>query len=426
MIDYAKIQLIAGKGGNGAVAFRREKFEPTGGPAGGDGGSGGSIYLEATRELSTLEEFRYKTKYKAQDGEDGMGKKKFGKDGEDLILKVPLGTIVREAESGIIVKDLNTEGEKFLIAKGGKGGKGNVHFKNSIRQAPRFAQNGFEGQKIDIKLELKILADVGLIGLPNVGKSTLISVITKAKPKIANYHFTTLDPNLGVVKVDHERSFIVADIPGLIEGASQGLGLGHDFLKHIERCRLLVHLVDISGIEGRDPIEDFELINKELELYNEKLSQKPQIVALNKTDLDFNDNAKKFIEKYKDKYEIFKISAATTSGIKELIDRITTILSNSEIKQFELEEEINEAYLEEYYKKKEVFDLNFAIEDGIYRAYGKRIDSLLEKVNMEDYDSRIFFESTLKEMGIFDKFKEMGINEGDTVAIGDLVFEYYE
>lgn len=426
MIDKAKIELISGNGGNGAVAFRREKFEPTGGPAGGDGGDGGDIFIVATRELSTLEEFRYKTKYKAQDGENGMSKKRFGKKGDNLILKVPIGTIIREEVSGKIIKDLSVEGENFLIAKGGRGGKGNVHYKSSTRQAPRFAQEGRKGQKISILLELKILADVGLVGLPNVGKSTLISVISEAKPKIANYHFTTLDPNLGVVKVDRERSFIVADIPGLIEGASQGIGLGHDFLKHIERCRVLVHLVDISGIEGRNPIEDFELINKELELYNKSLKDKIQIVALNKSDLDFENKADEFIKNYENEFKIFKISAATTTGIKELIDEITRVLASTNIKPYVLDEIIDENYLEEYYSQKEEFDLNYTIEDGIYVAYGKRIDNLLNKVNLEDYDSRMFFEKTLRNMGIFDKFKDMGIQEGDTVAIGDLMFDFYE
>ncbi|WP_270596562.1 GTPase ObgE [Anaerococcus vaginalis] len=427
MIDYAKIELQAGKGGDGAVAFRREKYEPTGGPAGGDGGDGASIYIKATNSLSTLEEYRYKTKYKATNGEDGMGKKRFGKKGEDLYLYVPVGTIVRESTSGKIIKDLKKNGEEFLIAKGGKGGKGNVHYKSSTRQAPRFAQKGKEGQKITISLELKILADVGLVGLPNVGKSTLISVISKAKPKIANYHFTTLDPNLGVVKIDKERSFIVADIPGLIEGANEGLGLGHDFLKHVQRCKILVHLVDISGFEGRDPIEDFELINKELKLFDENLYKKYQIVALNKSDLDFNENYKKFEEKYSDKYKIFRISAATTNGIKDLIDEVSTVLYNFEDEQYNLDEKVDETYLEEFYDKSIASDeLNFEIEDGIYVCNGYRIDKLLEKVNLDDYDSRMYFEKNLREMGVFEKFVEMGIQEGDSVAIGDIVFDYYE
>lgn len=427
MIDYAKIELQAGKGGDGAVAFRREKYEPTGGPAGGDGGDGASIYIKATNSLSTLEEYRYKTKYKAPNGEDGMGKKRFGKKGEDLYLLVPVGTVIRENISGKIIKDLKKNGEEFLIAKGGRGGKGNVHYKSSTRQAPRFAQKGKEGQKIEISLELKILADVGLVGLPNVGKSTLISVISKAKPKIANYHFTTLDPNLGVVKIDKERSFIVADIPGLIEGANEGLGLGHDFLKHVQRCKILVHLVDISGFEGRNPIEDFELINNELKLFDENLYNKYQIVALNKSDLDYNENYKKFEEKYADKYKIFRISAATTSGIKELIDEVSKVLNDFEDEKYILDEEVDEAYLDEFYDKSLASDeLNFEIEDGIYVCSGYRIDKLLEKVNLDDYDSRMYFERNLREMGVFDKFIEMGIQEGDSVAIGDIVFDYYE
>ena len=427
MIDNAKIELQAGKGGDGAVAFRREKYEPTGGPAGGDGGDGASIYIKSTNSLSTLEEFRYKTKYKATNGEDGMGKKRFGKKGEDLYLFVPVGTIVREVTSGKIIKDFKKNGEEFLIAKGGRGGKGNVHYKSSTRQAPRFAQKGKEGQKITVNLELKILADVGLVGLPNVGKSTLISVISKAKPKIANYHFTTLDPNLGVVKIDKERSFIVADIPGLIEGANEGLGLGHDFLKHVQRCKILVHLVDISGFEGRDPIEDFELINNELKLFDENLANKYQIIALNKSDLDLNENYKKFEEKFSEKYKIFRISAATTNGIKELIDEVSNVLYSFDDEQYNLDEEVDEDYLDEFYDMSVASDeLNFEIEEGIYVCSGYRIDKLLEKVNLDDYDSRMYFERNLREMGVFDKFREMGIQEGDLVAIGDIVFDYYE
>lgn len=426
MIDFAKISLKAGDGGNGAVAWRREKYEPTGGPAGGDGGDGGSIIIKATRNLSTLDDFKYKTKYKAENGEPGGKSKKFGKKGENLILKVPVGTILREAETNTIIKDFKIDNEEFVIAKGGKGGRGNVHFKNSIRQAPRFAENGKKGQEIDLVMELKVLADVGLVGLPNVGKSTLISVITSAKPKIANYHFTTLDPNLGVVNIDNERSFIVADIPGLIEGANEGQGLGHDFLKHIERCRVLVHLVDISGIEGRDPIADFRLINEELKLYNDKLSEKPMIVALNKSDLDFNENASKFIEEFKDEYQIFKISAATTDGIKNLLDATYDLLLESEEFQYDLIENIDENFLEEYYNKEIEYDLQFAKDNEIFVVFGKRIDNLLERVNLEDYDSRMYFESKLREMEVFDKLKEMGIEEGDSVAVGDIVFEYYE
>lgn len=426
MIDYAKISLKAGDGGNGAVAWRREKYEPTGGPAGGDGGNGGSIIIKATRNLSTLEEFRYKKEFKAENGEQGGKNKKFGKKGEDLYIPVPVGTLIREAETNTIIKDMTKDGEEFLIAKGGRGGRGNVHFKNSIRQAPRFAESGKKGQEINLIFELKVLADVGLVGLPNVGKSTLLSVISKAKPKIANYHFTTIDPNLGVVKVDRERSFIVADIAGLIEGANLGSGLGHDFLKHIERCRVLIHVVDVSGLEGRDPIEDFKLINKELELYNENLSKKPMIVALNKSELDYNDNASKFIETFGKDYKIFKISAATTNGIKELIDYTTEELENSNEKEFALYEEVDENFLNEFYNKEVDFDLNIKKENEIYLVYGKRVDNLLKRVNIDDYDSMIYFESTLREMGVFEKLKEIGIEDGDSVAVGDIVFEYYE
>ena len=426
MIDFAKINLKAGDGGNGAVAWRREKYEPTGGPAGGDGGDGGSIIIKATRNLSTLDDFKYKTKYKAENGQPGGKSKKFGKKGEDLLLKVPVGTILREAESNTIIKDFKKDNEEFIIARGGKGGRGNVHFKNSIRQAPRFAEKGKKGQEIDLIMELKVLADVGLVGLPNVGKSTLISVITSAKPKIANYHFTTLDPNLGVVNIDNERSFIVADIPGLIEGANEGQGLGHDFLKHIERCRVLVHLVDISGIEGRNPIDDFNLINEELKLYNDKLSEKPMIIALNKTDLDFNNNAERFIKKFGSKYQIFKISAATTDGIKDLLDATYNTLLESEDDQYNLIEDIDETFLDQYYNKEIDYDLQFRKEGDIYVVYGKRVDNLLERVNLEDYDSRMYFESKLREMEVFDKLIEMGIEEGDSVAVGDIVFEYFE
>lgn len=426
MIDYARVSLKAGDGGNGAVAWRREKYEPNGGPAGGDGGNGGSIIIKATRNLSTLDEFRYKTKYKAQNGEAGGKKKKFGKKGDDLIIKVPVGTLVREANSEVIIKDMNKDGEEYVIARGGRGGRGNVHFKNSIRQAPRFAELGRKGQEIEVIFELKILADVGLVGLPNVGKSTLISVISKARPKIANYHFTTIDPNLGVVNIDSERSFIVADIPGLIEGASDGSGLGHDFLKHVERCRVLVHLVDISGIEGRNPIEDFKMINEELKLYNEKLAQKPMIIAMNKSDLDFNNNTDAFVKEFSDKYDIYKISAATTVGIKELVDAISELLAKSDIKEFDPMEEVDTEFLDKYYDREIEYDLNFRKENEIFVVDGKRVDKLLEKVDLEDYDGKMYFEKTLREMEVFDKLKEMGIQEGDSVAFGDLVFEYYE
>lgn len=426
MIDYVNISLKAGNGGNGAVAFRREKFEPTGGPAGGDGGDGGSIYLKATSNLTTLEDFTYKKNFKAENGQDGMGKKMFGKKGEDLIIEVPLGTLVREEESRTVVKDMRQDGELFLIARGGKGGKGNARYKNSVRQAPRFAQQGSKGDQINLILELKMLADVGLVGLPNVGKSTFISVISNAKPKIANYPFTTLDPNLGVVRLDEERSFVVADIPGIIEGASEGVGLGDEFLKHIERCRILVHLVDISGLEGRNPIDDFKLINKELELYSDYLKDKPMIVVLNKVDLDINDNASKFIEEYGRDYKIFKMSAATRQGVKDVLDEISEYLSKTTPLQYKLEEEEDKDFLKKFYGKKEEADLNFSYDGKTYFVYGARIDKLLEKINFEDYESRIFFETRLQEMGVYDKLEEMGIEDGDPLCVGDLEFDYYK
>ncbi|MCI5840167.1 MAG: GTPase ObgE [Peptoniphilaceae bacterium] len=426
MIDSATIELTAGNGGDGAVSFRREKYEPAGGPAGGDGGDGGNIYIVSTSEMSTLIDYTFKDKYKAGNGEHGGKNKKFGKKGEGLILKVPVGTYIREKESKVIIKDFKKDGEKFLIAKGGRGGKGNVHFKSSTRRTPRFAQKGSLGNHIEVILELKLLADVGLVGLPNVGKSTLISVISNAKPKIANYHFTTLDPNLGVVKVDDSRSFIVADIPGLIEGASEGIGLGDEFLKHIERCRILVHVIDISSSEGRNPIDDFETIKNELKNYNEKLIDKKQIIVLNKIDIDYNNNSDDFINKYKNEYDIFKISSATTKGTKELVNKLTEELSHIEKKAYELEEEVDESFLEKYYNREIVFDLNFMKEDNIYIAYGKRIENLLERINFEDYDSRMYFEKTLRDMGVFEEFTKMGIQDGDIIKIGQLEFEYYE
>lgn len=425
MIDIATIQLTAGNGGNGAVSFRREKYEPSGGPNGGDGGNGGSIYLIASSELTTLSDFKYKTKYKAQNGQNGQKSNKFGSKGEDLYLKVPVGTIIREKDSGKIIKDLKENGQEFLIAKGGKGGKGNARYKNSVRQAPRFAQVGEKGQYIEIIMELKMLADVGLIGLPNVGKSTLISVMSNANPKIGNYHFTTLDPNLGVVKVDSERSFVLADIPGIIEGASGGLGLGLDFLKHVERCRVLVHVIDISDQEQTDPVKNYEMIRKELSLYNEKLKDKVEVIALNKVDMDFDNNSQVFKENYPDK-KIFEISAITHRGIKELQDYLTEILSKIEINDDILDEKVEESYLDEYYNKEIDFDLNVKKDNEIFVVYGKRIDNLVERINFQDYDSRMFFELKLKEMGVYDMLIERGIKDGDLIRIKNLEFEYYE
>lgn len=315
-VDIAKISVKAGKGGNGSVAFRREKYIPMGGPAGGDGGDGGSVILVADEGLRTLMDFRYKKHYHAENGEDGRGKKQYGSAGEDLYLRVPVGTLVKDAETGIVLADLKTHGQQYVAARGGRGGKGNVKFKSSIRRTPRFAQPGTKGDEREIILELKLLADVGLIGFPNVGKSTILAAITSAKPKIANYHFTTLKPNLGVVSIGEGHSYVLADIPGLIEGASEGAGLGLDFLRHIERTKLLLHVIDASGQEGRDPVEDFHKINDELKQYSNKLSGKEQIIVLNKMELpDAINNAERIKKEFSEKYEIIQVSAATGSGL---------------------------------------------------------------------------------------------------------------
>ncbi|MDD2495732.1 MAG: GTPase ObgE, partial [Tissierellia bacterium] len=318
-IDIAKISVKAGKGGNGCVAFRREKYEPMGGPSGGDGGDGGSIILVADEGLRTLMDFRYKRHYQAENGEDGRNRKQFGSDGKDLILKVPTGTLVKDEETGIVLSDLKENGQRYICAKGGKGGKGNTKFKNSIRRTPRFAEPGTKGQEREILLELKLIADVGLIGFPNVGKSTILASITSAKPKIANYHFTTLKPNLGVVSIGEGHSYVLADIPGLIEGASEGAGLGHEFLRHIERTRVLLHVIDASGQENRDPVEDFYKINDELNQYSDKLSDKKQIIVLNKMDLpQAQENLDKIKAEFSSKYEIFQVSDVTGQGLDDL------------------------------------------------------------------------------------------------------------
>lgn len=424
-IDIAKIQLKAGNGGHGAVAFRREKYEPSGGPAGGDGGNGGSVILEVDEGLRTLMDFKYKKSYKAEAGEDGRNKKQYGKAGEDLILKVPPGTIVKDEESGIIIADLLDHGQRAVIAKGGRGGKGNAKFANSVRQAPRFAEGGTKGDERTVVLELKLLADVGLIGFPNVGKSTLLSIITDAKPKIANYHFTTLTPNLGVVQVDDGDSFVIADIPGLIEGAHIGVGLGHEFLRHIERTRILVHMVDVSSQDGRDPVEDFHKINEELEKYSEKLAEKPQLVVANKMDIPGSEEGyeklKEEVEKYG--YEILPISAATAKGIRELEYKIL-----QKIDEIGEQEPLYEAVdVEKVYsltkKDKEVV----VRRDGeIYYVEGYPIQKLMDSTNLEDIDSLRNFQEIIRKKGIVEELKELGIQEEDIVNICGYEFEFFE
>lgn len=419
-IDVAKIELKAGKGGDGSVAFRREKYEPSGGPAGGDGGDGGSIIIVADKDIKTLMDYSYKSIYKAENGGDGRNKKQFGKKGEDLILKVPVGTLVKDYDTDTVIYDVKHDKEEFVICKGGKGGKGNVHFKSSIRQAPRFAEPGTKGEEKTIKLELKLLADVGLIGLPNVGKSTLLSIMSNARPKIANYHFTTLEPNLGVCKVG-EKSFVLADIPGLIEGASEGLGLGHDFLKHIERTKILVHVLDISGSEGRNPIEDFELINSELASYNIKLNDKKMLVVLNKTDLGAEDNIKEFREKYSDKVdEIVEISAATTENVDKLMYLIADTLDSIEDDYSTLDEQ----YV--YFEEEKEPDFKVRKENENYIVEGPLIENLIYRTNFEVYESVNHLQKVLEDKGIIEQLKDLGIQDGDNVVIGDVEFDFYE
>lgn len=423
-IDKARIFVKAGNGGNGAVSFRREKYVPAGGPDGGDGGRGANIIMVADTGLRTLMDFKYKKKYSAQHGEDGSKKKRAGKNGEDLILSVPEGTVIRDEKTGLIIADLKKAGDKAVVARGGYGGKGNQHFANAVRQAPAFAKSGTDGQERWITLELKMIADVGLLGFPNVGKSTFLSVVTSAKPKIANYHFTTLTPNLGVVQTRHGESFVIADIPGIIEGAADGVGLGHDFLRHVERTKVLVHIVDISGIEGRDPIDDFEKINEELRLYNEKLASRPQIVVANKSDLLFDEtiyeNFKKTMEEKG--YEVFKMSAVTRDGVDQVIDRVSQLLN--EVEEVELVSQ------EEMYRPELDVDNEGGLkveidEDGIYVVTGKELRRIMYSVNFDDMESLQFFQAQMESKGVFDMLRQAGIEDGDTVKIYELEFEFY-
>lgn len=419
-IDIAKIKLKAGDGGAGAVSFHREKYVNAGGPDGGDGGRGGDIIFVADTGLSTLADFKYKRSYTAQNGEAGSKKKCSGKSGENLIIKVPNGTIIKDVETDRILADISGK-EPVVIAKGGKGGWGNTHFATPTRQIPRFAKPGIPGEAFEAVLELKLLADVGLVGFPNVGKSTLISVVSEAKPVIANYHFTTLTPVLGVVRVDEERSFVMADIPGLIEGASEGVGLGHEFLRHVERCRLLVHVVDVSGIEGRDAVEDFKTINAELEGYNPELAACPQIVAANKCDIASEESLKSFMDYIEEAgLKCFKISAATGEGVKPLIYEIAARLKElPPIKEFE-REEINRDEL----MAKARNEFKITVEDGVFIVDADWLGHVLGSVNMDDYESLQYFQRVLRSSGIIDKLEEMGVEEGDTISILNFEFEY--
>ncbi|MGN0569386.1 MAG: GTPase ObgE [Candidatus Fimenecus sp.] len=419
-VDIAKIKIKAGDGGNGAVAFHREKYVASGGPDGGDGGKGGNIVFKVDDNLSTLADFRYKRKYKAENGADGSGSRRNGKKGKDLIIRVPRGTIIRETESGVIMADMSTDDE-FIGAKGGNGGWGNSHFATSTRQTPRFAKSGAPGEEWEVQLELKLIADVGLLGFPNVGKSSLISVVSQAKPIVGDYHFTTIVPVLGVVTMGPEKSFVMADIPGLIEGASEGIGLGHEFLRHVERCRMLVHIVDVAGSEGRDPIEDFEAINRELKNFNPELAKCPQIVAGNKIDLATDEQLASFREYIESKgYEYYEIVAPIKHGTQELINAVARKLDTlPPVKRYE-SEEIPMAVIEK--RSKDGFTVR--VEDGVYIVEADWLYRILCKTDLDDYESLQYFQRVLQQRGIIDALIEKGITEGDTVSIYDLEFDY--
>ena len=421
-VDQAKIYIKAGDGGDGAVSFHREKYVAAGGPDGGDGGKGGDIVFVVDDNISNLIDFRYKRKYVAEKGQNGGGKNCSGRNAPDLVVKVPRGTVVREIKSGRILADLSTD-EPAVIAHGGKGGRGNAHFATSTRQIPKFAKPGFRGDEYEVMLELKLIADVGLVGFPNVGKSTLISVVSAAKPKIANYHFTTLTPVLGVVKIEEGKSFVMADIPGLIEGASEGVGLGHEFLRHVERCRLIVHVIDVSGSEGRDPIEDFKAINHELENFSMELAEAPQIVAANKSDMATPEQVERLRNYVEDQGLLFyEISAATTKGTKELMYGVWERLSVlPPVKQFEAQPLTQEELDDKLISKK---DFRVTVEGGVYFVEADWLLDILRTANMDDYSSLQYFQNVLRTSGIIDKLEEMGIEEGDTVSIFDFEFEY--
>lgn len=420
--DKARIVISAGKGGDGAVSFHREKYIASGGPDGGDGGKGGDVVFIPDDNLSTLIDFKYKKKYIAKNGDNGSSRNCTGRNAEDLIVRVPRGTLIKDANTGRIMADISTD-EPKILAKGGKGGKGNARFATPTRQIPRFAKPGFPGERFEVDLELKLLADVGLVGFPNVGKSSLISVVSAAKPKIANYHFTTLTPVLGVVKISEGNSFVMADIPGLIEGASEGIGLGHEFLRHVDRCRLIVHVIDVSGIEGRDPKEDFEIINRELRNFSEELADRPQIVAANKCDVADPEQIAEFRAFIEEQgLQFFEISAATTIGTKELISAVYSELKElPPIKQY-TPEPMSQKELEEAVGADRRFEVEFS--DNVYYIDAPWLEYIMRNLNMDDYESLQYFQLTLRTSGIIDKLEEMGIKDGDTVDIFGFRFDY--
>ena len=419
-VDIANIHLKAGDGGNGKVAFHREKYVAAGGPDGGDGGRGGNIVFRADSNLSTLADFRYKRKYLAENGQPGGTSRCNGKSAPDLILRVPMGTLVKDANTGRIIADISDD-KDVIIAKGGKGGWGNSHFSTPTRQVPKFAKSGIPGESLDVTLELKLLADVGLIGFPNVGKSTFISVVSEAKPKIANYHFTTLVPTLGVVRIDDGKSFVMADIPGIIEGASEGVGLGHEFLRHVERCRLLVHVIDVSGSEGRDPIDDFEKINFELKNFSEELSKREQIIVANKCDLTDEETLKSVREYFRNKgYKYFECMAAIAEGTRDVINYVASSLDRlPPVVRYEPEPEPQEDFTVD---KKREFTLE--VQDGVFMIEAPWLLKILEMVDPDDYESLQYFQTVLRSSGIIDALENAGVKEGDTVSVYDIEFDY--
>ncbi|WP_317854360.1 GTPase ObgE [Chakrabartyella piscis] len=422
-VDRVKVNIKGGNGGNGMVSFYRAKYITHGGPDGGDGGKGGSVIFVGDEGMNTLMDFRYKRKYKAENGEGGGKRNCFGKDGKDIIIKVPVGTVIREAESGKVMADINKAGEEKVLIAGGKGGKGNQHFATPTRQAPRYAEQGRLAKEYDIILELKLIADVGLIGFPNVGKSTLLSMVTNANPKIANYHFTTLAPNLGVVESKFGNTFVLADIPGLVEGASEGIGLGHEFLRHVERTKVFIHVVDAAGVEGDDPVENVAKINKELEEYNSELLKRPQVIAANKTDIpEAAENVARLQEVYgKEGYQVFPISAATNQGLDDLLMEVGKILQNYP-EDIIFEEEYEE--YDEVSVDREPFVIE-EVEDGYYVVTGIGVEKMIGYTNIETEKGFAFFQKYLKEKGIIEALEEKGIEQGDTVRIYDLEFEFW-
>lgn len=421
-IDIAKIKIKAGNGGNGAVSFRREKYVAAGGPDGGDGGKGGNIVFQVDDNLSTLADFRYKRKYAAQNGEGGRGNRCFGRGGEDCIIRVPRGTLVKDAETGRLLADMSDD-EPQIVAKGGRGGWGNSHFATPTRQVPRFAKPGTPGEEFEVQLELKLLADVGLVGYPNVGKSTLVSVVSEAKPNIANYHFTTLTPVLGVVRMGEGSSFVMADIPGLIEGAGEGVGLGHQFLRHVERCRLLVHIVDVAGSEGRDPKEDFEIINRELTKFNPELAQRPMLVAGNKCDLATDEQIEDFRQYVEEKgYHFFPIMAAIRYDVDPLLKKIQEMLQTlPPVRRFEAEPAPQVEV-----ETMENTQVQITRHDNVFMVEGKWLLQLINSVNFDDYESLQYFQRVLIQTGVIDALREAGCEEGDTVSMYDLEFDFVE